>query len=150
MSTREEHRTAAMEELNADLLEPSSVSVHALRATAEALLALSAPADEPQPIKVYGVDLGDEHLNFTRSPRGFKFMPPVESTYGGEVYCSESSSAEEPKIWVRIEDGPIDFNDSGGATKECAAHLVLDDARRLGEQLLWLCDHHYQMEDDDE
>src|SRR5437773_5189310 len=97
-------------------------------------------------IHVYGLD---EHLHATRSPRGFRFMPPLSSTYGGEIDCSESSSADEPKIWVEIKC-PADLNHPDGEQNRCTVLLVLNDARRLREQLLWLCAHHYQLEEDDD
>jgi hypothetical protein len=82
----------------------------------------------------------------TLSSRGFRFMDPVPSDYGGEVRVSESSSAMGPHLWLRVTY-PVDLNEPEGDMAEGVAHLKLDDAARLRDQLTTLIDHHYQMDD---
>jgi hypothetical protein len=71
-------------------------------------------------------------------------MRPLKSVYGGEVYVSESSSAEAPRIWLRAI-APVNLNDPEGPSVEAPIHLELDDAHRLANQLLYLVANHYQM-----
>ena len=78
-----------------------------------------------------------DHLIPSTSGRGFKWMPETVTPIGTTVEVYESSAAEEPKVWLGITRGRDDLR----------AHLTVDEARRVGEQLIWLADHHYQVED---
>lgn len=79
------------------------------------------------------------------SGRGFKHMPPVPSVYGGEVRVYESSSAMAPHVWLSATC-PSDLNDRSSAPVEAVAHLTLEDAEVLRDQLTFLIEHHYQLE----
>jgi hypothetical protein len=80
------------------------------------------------------------------SDRGFTSLPALPSTYGGEVRAYESSSAEGPHIWLNVSC-PEDLNNRSGVMKEAVAHMTAEDAKRLGEQLLYLVEFHYQARD---
>ena len=79
------------------------------------------------------------------SDRGFKFYEPFETDYGHTISISESSSAEEPKIWMRIEKGEPRF---GGDLPACSApvHLTIPQAQRVIDSLQACIDNHYQGE----
>lgn len=79
----------------------------------------------------------------TITNRGFARFDEIPSTYGGSIRVYESSNAEGPHLWVRTES-PVDLNQPWGDMKEGVAHLRLEDARLLRDQLTWLIDHHYQ------
>lgn len=81
-----------------------------------------------------------EHLIHTFSKRGFKHMPELHCDYGSEVRVYESSAAVSPFIWLDVK------HRSGSGT----AHMTLDDAARLRDQLDYLIAHHYQLPADDE
>lgn len=85
----------------------------------------------------------NEHLNVTTSDRGFDFLPPIPSEYGGEVSVSESSAADGPHIWLRAK-APVDLNRPDGEQHEVPIHLTAENAWRLAEQLRYLVEHHYQ------
>lgn len=87
--------------------------------------------------------MSNPYLEVTKTDRGFKHMPALPSRYGGTIRTYESSSAEVPSIWVTIEC-PVDLNDPTGPTKEAVAHLEVDAAWLLAEQLRYLVEHHYQ------
>jgi hypothetical protein len=86
-----------------------------------------------------------EHLNAEKSERGFHHMPPIPSRYGGEVRAYESSAASAPHIWLSVEC-PVDLNEPEGPTVNGAAHLAIEDAIHLAQQLMWLATHHYQVQ----
>lgn len=79
------------------------------------------------------------------SPRGFDYTAPIQSTYGGEVSASESSSAEGPHIWLWATN-PAKLNHPNGPQpkQETAIHLTAENAWRLAEQLMTLVRDHYQ------
>lgn len=84
------------------------------------------------------------HLEVERSDRGFKFLPPIASSYpGGEVTVSESSAASWPSIWLRAK-APDNLNEPDGPSHEVPIHLTAGAAWRLAEQLQWLVRNHYQ------
>lgn len=89
--------------------------------------------------------LGDdmEHLTPVTTDRGFTHLPPIPSTYGGATRVSESSSAEEPKVWLRVEC-PANLNQPDGPTVEAVAHLTAEDAWKLADQLRFIVENHYQ------
>ena len=84
-----------------------------------------------------------EHLEAETTSRGFMHLPQIPSEYGGGITVSESSAAMGPHIWVRMEC-PVDLNNPQGETKEAVAHLTLENARKLMEQLAYLDENHYQ------
>lgn len=77
------------------------------------------------------------------SNRGFKHHEPVPSEYGGNVRVYESSAASAPHIWVNVEC-PVNMNDPRGPAKDASAHLTLDNAILLRDQLTHLIENHYQ------
>lgn len=83
----------------------------------------------------------------TFSERGFKHLEPIETTRHETVRVYESSAAMEPHIWLRItvELAPDGYSyvDPGVGH----AHLTLDQAKQLQDQLAYLIEHHYQVEE---
>jgi len=77
------------------------------------------------------------------SDRGFQSHEPVPSEYGGHVSVYESSAASGPHIWLSAEC-PENLNDPEGDTIEAVAHLTLENAKLLRDQLTQLIDNHYQ------
>lgn len=86
------------------------------------------------------------HLRPTWNDRGFLFLPPIPSTYGGHVSVSESSGASDAYIWLRAE-APANLNEPDGPKVEVPIHLTVDDAAKLIEQLDLLISWHYQLAD---
>lgn len=87
---------------------------------------------------MYDYENNPPHLNRALSSRGFARYPPLVDTYGThEVQVYESSAASEPCLWVNV-----------GATDDpeprCAAHLTLEQAQQLADQLLDAIQHHYK------
>ncbi len=86
-----------------------------------------------------------EHLIPTTSDRGFKTMPPVSTVWGGHdtgrVVVYESSAAEAPHLWLRVDATP----GFGGTAETVSAHLPLAEAEKLRDQLTWLIENHYQV-----
>ena len=78
--------------------------------------------------------------------RGFQRHAPVPSEYGGHVEVYESSAASGPHIWLRVES-PVDLNNPAGDMKEGVAHLTLDNAVLVRDQLTQLIENHYQVRD---
>jgi hypothetical protein len=85
-----------------------------------------------------------EHLKYKTSDRGFTHLPPIPSEYGGHVLAYESSSAEGPHLWLRTVC-PVDLNEPEGLVTETVAHLTLENAQKLQEQLAFLIKNHYQL-----
>ena len=88
-----------------------------------------------------------DHLTPSTTHRGFKWLPPIPGNYGGEAVVFESSSAEEPKLWLKVTE-PNDLNAGsvGGlsaGTHEATLHLTSEDAWKLADQLRWLVENHY-------
>lgn len=86
-------------------------------------------------------------MKHTTTDRGFKHLEPIEGDYGGHVKVYESSSAEQPKLWLQIAE-PNDINawcagDQSGGTHDATIHLTADNAWQLKEQLEWALEHHY-------
>ena len=84
------------------------------------------------------------------SDRGFRhFEPIVGSTIDAltgdtvptrqTVRVYESSAAMGPHIWLAVEDADVTKPGKG------YAHLNLDAATRLRDQLTWMIEHHYQL-----
>lgn len=80
-----------------------------------------------------------EHLRTHTTDRGFDHMPEIPSGYGGSVRVYESSNAEGPHIWVKVEESM-----RGGVPSTSFAHLKAEDAVKLAEQIMFLVANHYQ------
>jgi len=79
----------------------------------------------------------------TTTDRGFKRLDPIKSIDGrDEVQAYESSLATEPAIWVTAA-GYVMPAERGNAPY-IAAHLSLENAVLLRDQLTYLIDNHYQ------
>lgn len=87
-----------------------------------------------------------EHVEATTTDRGFDHMPPIPSSYGGEVRAYESSNASGPHIWLNATV-PVNLNQPNGPTLEASLHLTAENAWRLAEQLMVLVRDHYQGDD---
>lgn len=93
-----------------------------------------------------------EHLTPEKSERGFSHLPAIDTWSGytfpdgeflnfdvvepntsGQVSVYESSDAVFPSLWLRVVDGD----------KDVTVLVTVDNARRLGEQLIFLADNHY-------
>ena len=79
--------------------------------------------------------------------RGFQRHAPVPSEYGGHVEVYESSAASGPHIWLNVEC-PASLNDPTGPTRDAVAHLTLESATLLRDQLTQLIENHYQLRED--
>lgn len=78
------------------------------------------------------------HLEPIWTDRGFKIMPKLQ--IGIEVVqVLESSCATIPHIWLVI-------GGRHGDEDRSAAHLTLEDAAKLRDQLDYLINNHYQLE----
>lgn len=64
---------------------------------------------------------------FYPNDRSLKWMPAIQGVRAFE------SAADEPRIWLSVND------------EQGIAHLTLDEARKLADQLDWLIRHHYQI-----
>ena len=83
-------------------------------------------------------------MEHTRSERGFKQMEPITCDYGTGIRVHESSAAEAPHIWLALnEDSTVLTKPTPG---QAHAHLSLEAAEQLRDQLDWLIEHHYQVE----
>jgi hypothetical protein len=77
------------------------------------------------------------------SDRGFAHWPPVGGGYGAEVKVYESSAAAGPHLWVTVAaechlESPVRERPGishGVALGEASAHLDMDGARRVRDQL---------------
>lgn len=83
------------------------------------------------------------HLEVTTTDRGFQHLPPIPSSYGGEVAVYESSAASGPHLWLKAT-APVDLNEPDGPTHSVPAHLTIEDAEHLADQLHYLITNHYQ------
>lgn len=83
-----------------------------------------------------------DHLRSETSNRGFAHMPPIPATYAdqpaGEVRVYESSAAMAPHIWLDVKER------FAGSNSHTSVQLTVADARKLAEQIVYVCDHHYQ------
>jgi len=83
------------------------------------------------------------HLVPVQSARGFAHLPTIRGTSGEHVRAYESSAADSPHIWLSISS-PANRNKPDEDLIEAVAHLPVDEARKVAEQILQLCDNHYQ------
>ncbi len=94
--------------------------------------------------------MNQDHLNKTRTDRGFAHLPIVPSTYGRGregvgVRAYESSNASGPHIWVCVVE-PANLNQPDeGELVDATAHLSADSALQLADQLVELAGKHYQL-----
>lgn len=84
-----------------------------------------------------------DHLRATTTNRGFRHLPPIQATYGGEVRAYESSVADGPHIWLTAT-APANLNDPTGPTVDAPLLLTAESAWHLAEQLMTLARNHYQ------
>lgn len=82
------------------------------------------------------------HLEPVKTDRGFQHLPSIADGYGSSIRVYESSAATEPYVWVKIREELT--TPRGGQTKEICAHLAMEDLVKLGEQIEWMKQHHYQ------
>lgn len=78
------------------------------------------------------------------SERGFKRHDPIPSEYGGSVRVFESSAAMGPHIWVSVESNQT-LGDERTPIIKSVAHITLENAELLRDQLTNLIDNHYQV-----
>lgn len=75
------------------------------------------------------------------SDRGFAQFEPVRDTSGQlSVQVTESSAADEPKVWLRIEEEPSLISPGG---VDVSAHLSLESVELVHAQLGWMLENHY-------
>lgn len=86
-----------------------------------------------------------EQVPHRYSSRGFKQMEPIMTDYGHEVRVFESSNAKGPCIWLAIERSTT--SPTMDDTEPRSAHLTLEDAKLIRDQLDWLIHNHYQVQD---
>lgn len=68
------------------------------------------------------------------SDRGFLHFEEIEGTYGDTIRAYESSSAERHCIWIHSNSPNV------GSRGEASVHLPVEQARRLAQHILYLCD----------
>lgn len=78
----------------------------------------------------------------TQSGRGFTQMEPFKCRYGSEVRVYESSAASHPCIWLNVQGDAAAMDLKPG---EGTAHLTIEQAQLLRDQLDWLIQNHYQL-----
>lgn len=78
-----------------------------------------------------------------KSDRGFIQGTEIESGYGGFIKVYESSAASHPHIWVNVVC-PLNLNEPQGQMIEAVAHLTIENAENLRDQLQYLIDNHYE------
>lgn len=83
-----------------------------------------------------------EHLTPVQSDRGFAGMPALKGAYGGHVMVWESSAAEYPRLWLKV-DVPINANKPDGPTNSETIHLDAAVAWQLAEQIMTQVQNHY-------
>jgi hypothetical protein len=83
-----------------------------------------------------------EHLTPEASDRGFARLPAIHGAYGGDAMVWESSSAEYPRLWLKVEV-PTDLREPTGPTTEAVIHLDAAEAWKLAEQIMTMVQNHY-------
>jgi hypothetical protein len=88
-------------------------------------------------------ETASDHLTPVMTDRGFQHMPKVQAVHGGQpsgtVQVYESSAASGPYIWLEV------IEQEGHEVKMALAHLPLDEAVKLRQQLSYLTTNHYQL-----
>lgn len=77
------------------------------------------------------------------SDRGFKQGETITTSRGETVRVSESSAAMAPHIWLWVEV-PKDSTYNNDEEVKAHAHLTLEEAESLRDQLDHLINNHYQ------
>lgn len=90
----------------------------------------------------------NDHLQVTRTDRGFSRLPELRGRIPGEtVTIYESSLATEACVWLRVKT-PVDRNAAAmgysAETYDATVELTLERASELRDQLDWLIANHYQ------
>lgn len=86
-----------------------------------------------------------DHLEPWVSGRGLRYMPPLTLRDGQALEVHESSAADRPHIWLGAKEPATTVSER---FVDVLVHLPVEDARKFAEQILWLCDNHYQNGDD--
>jgi hypothetical protein len=71
--------------------------------------------------------------------RGFRFFDPIPTTHANAIRAYESGAEDTPCLWVSIEDPEQPDH------KDAHAHLTLESAALLRDQLTYLIEHRYQL-----
>lgn len=104
------------------------------------------PVDWDAERRTYAADM-PPHLRYTTTDRGFRYLPPIPGTHGGQpagsVSVRESSAASGPHLWISARH-PSDRNDPTSAPAEGCVHIRTEDAWRFADQIRYLVEHHYQ------
>jgi hypothetical protein len=69
-------------------------------------------------------------------------LPAIRGAYGGDAMVWESSAAEYPRLWLKVEV-PVNPNEPTGPTQEATIHLDAVAAWQLAEQLMTQVQNHY-------
>jgi hypothetical protein len=87
----------------------------------------------------------DEHGDLI-SDRGFRHTSWIEGVpgYGGRVVVYESSGAAAPRVWIGVEEG-VGTALPGEEPTRANVHLEVEDARQFAQNILRVCDQHYQL-----
>jgi hypothetical protein len=90
-----------------------------------------------------------DDVPFRFTPRGFKCFKPISTTYGHRVEVYESSAADVPHVWLAIELTAEHAREahSNIEPEEARAHMTLDDAAALRDQLDSAIRRHYHGDD---
>lgn len=99
-------------------------------------------AGEGMSVPVPGFEDKPEHMRPQLTNRGFKHMPALELAYEGRVAVYESSSADEPQVWL---NGVMKKHPGDPRSEKISVSLLfpLDQVDQLIDQLTWLRDNHY-------
>jgi hypothetical protein len=81
-------------------------------------------------------------MNVTERGRGLKnYGDPLRCSYGTTIEVYDSSAAESPHVWLKLEAGNRLPFDAG----QGVAHLSEEQARDLRDRLdLWLTRQHFR------
>ena len=98
----------------------------------------------------------EHHTEPHPNARGFAALPELETSYGAKVKVWESSAATHAHLWLKIEE-PDDLNQHArqgdrydGGWHEATAHVSVETAQALAEQLMAAVEHHYHYRSDGE
>ena len=83
-------------------------------------------------------------VRYTTSERGFRQYEPIQTSYGHEISVYESSAADAPHIWVKIELSERAAARVGLDPQAATAHLTLDQANALRDAIDAAIEGHYQ------
>lgn len=83
------------------------------------------------------------HLVPITTNRGFKWLPKLSGINGDSVQVRESSNAEGPHLWLDVAQ-LTNLNDRKSPTFTATAHLPIETAEQLVDQLQHAIRNHYQ------